>query len=235
VPAGATAFDGDLDGRVNGVYFGDINGVLWKIKIDGEEDISKWQLINLYTPSTNTPVFYPPAVTKNNQGKILIYYGQGNELNIFNIDNNSFFEIWDKADSGVKNWEEPLGAGEKVLAAPSLANNVVYFTTWKYTGDKTDCGAGMGRLYGLTTTSLGTAGDIGALLLDPLTGADIGSKNKYFDITKYYPEHMGIPSSPVVTNGTIYISTSINANLPPSTWKIPGWGTGKLKYWREVF
>ena len=47
VPAGATAFDSDLDGRVNGVYFGDINGVLWKIKIDGEEDISKWQLINL--------------------------------------------------------------------------------------------------------------------------------------------------------------------------------------------
>jgi Tfp pilus tip-associated adhesin PilY1 len=247
VPAGATAFDGDLDGRVNGVYFGDINGVLWKIKIDGEEDISKWQLINLYTPSTNTPVFYPPAVTKNNQGKILVYYGQGNELNIFNIDNNSFFEIWDKADSGVKNWEESLGAGEKVLAAPALANNVVYFTTWKYTGDKTDCGAGMGRLYGLTSTRLGMAGDLGALLLDPITGnpltdkdgkpLEMGKGKKYFDITdpKYYPEHMGIPSSPVVTPGTIYISTSINANLPPSRWKTPGWGTGRLKYWREVF
>ena len=41
IPAGATAFDSDLDGRVNGVYFGDINGTLWKIKIDKEEDITK--------------------------------------------------------------------------------------------------------------------------------------------------------------------------------------------------
>jgi len=235
VPAGATAFDSDLDGRVNGVYFGDLNGVLWKIKIDGEEDITKWQLINLNTPANNSPVFYPPAVTKNNQGKILVYYGQGNETNIFSVDNNSFFEIWDQGSLGGQNWKEDLGPGEKVLAAPAVANNVVYFTTWKYTGDKTDCGAGKGRIYGLTTTSLGVTADMGALVLDPLTGKDMGSSNKYFEITDYFPSSKGIPSAPVVTNGTIYISTSLNANLPPSAWKIPGWGIGKLKYWREVF
>lgn len=235
VPAGATAFDSDLDGRVNGVYFGDLNGVLWKIKIDGEEDISKWQLINLYTAGTNSPVFYPPAVTKNNQGKILVYYGQGNELNIFNIDNNSFFEIWDKGSSGQLNWQESLEAGEKVLAAPAVANNIVYFTTWKYTGDKADCGAGKGRIYGLTTTSLGVAGDIGALLLDPLTGKEIvGGPKKYFEITDYFPEAKGIPSGPIVTNGMIYVSTSLNAGQV-ITIPIPGWGTGRLKYWREVF
>ena len=234
VPAGATAFDSDLDGRVNGVYFGDLNGVLWKIKIDGEEDITKWQLINLYTPSTNSPVFYPPAVTKNNQGKILVYYGQGNELNIFNVDNNSFFEILDKGSSGEMNWQESLGAGEKVLGAPAVANNVVYFTTWKYTGDKTDCGAGKGRIYGLTTTSRGVTEDMGALVLDPLTGKDTGVSKKYIDITVYFPTSRGIPSGPVVTNGMIYISTSLNAgqsiNIP-----IPAWATGRLKYWREVF
>jgi hypothetical protein len=235
VPAGATAFDSDLDGRVNGVYFGDINGVLWKIKIDGEEDISKWQLINLYTPGTNSPVFYPPAVTKNNQGKILVYYGQGNELILFEqVSSNNFFEIWDKGSSGQMNWQESLGAGEKVLAAPAVANNVVYFTTWRYTGDKTDCGAGKGRIYGLTTTGLGAPGDMGALVLDPLTGKDTGVSSKYYEITKYFPGSKGIPSGPVVTNGMIYISTSFNAgqamNIP-----IPAWGTGRLKYWREVF
>jgi hypothetical protein len=235
VPAGATAFDSDLDGRVNGVYFGDLNGVLWKIKIDGEEDISKWQLINLYTPGTNSPVFYPPAVTKNNQGKILVYYGQGNELILFEqVSSNNFFEIWDKGSSGQLNWQESLGPGEKVLAAPAVANNVVYFTTWKYTGDMTDCGAGIGRIYGLTTTSLGVTGDMGALVLDPLTGKDTGVSKKYIDINVYFPTSRGIPSGPVVTNGMIYISTSLNAgqaiNIP-----IPAWGTGKLKYWREVF
>ena len=78
------------------------------------------------------------------------------------------------------NWQESLGAGEKVLAAPAVANNVVYFTTWKYTGDKTDCGAGKGRIYGLTTTSLGVTGDMGALVLDPLTGKDTGVSKKYY-------------------------------------------------------
>jgi hypothetical protein len=235
VPAGATAFDSDLDGRVNGVYFGDIKGVLRKIKIDGEEDITKWQLITLNTPGTNTPVFYPPAVTKNNQGKIMVYYGQGDELNIFEqVSSNSFFEVWDKGDSGQMIWEEKLEKGEKVLASPAVTNNVVYFTTWLYTGVSDNCGAGKGRLYGLTTTSLGTAGDIGALLLDPLTGAEMGSKKKYFEITDYFPEAKGIPSGPIVTNGMIYVSTSLNAGQV-ITIPIPGWGTGKLKYWREVF
>jgi type IV pilus assembly protein PilY1 len=234
VPAGATAFDSDLDGRVNGVYFGDMNGVLWKIKIDGEEDITKWQLINLNTPPNNSPVFYPPAVTMNN-GKILVYYGQGNELNIFNVDNNSFFEIWDKGVSGVKNWEESLGAGEKVLAAPAIANNVVYFTTWKYTGDKTDCGAGKGRLYGLTISSAAGAGDLGALALDPLTGTDLGAKKKYFEITDYFSDSRGIPSAPIVTNGMIYLSTSLNADKSKGI-PIPQWGGQmRLKKWREVF
>jgi len=235
IPAGATAFDSDLDGRVNGVYFGDINGVLWKIKIDGEEDISKWQLINLYTPGTNSPVFYPPAVTKNNQGKILVYYGQGGELNIFEqLSSNSFFEVWDKGNSGQMIWEEKLAKGEKVLASPAVTDNVVYFTTWLYTGASDNCGAGKGRLYGLTTTSLGTAGDIGALLLDPLTGAEMGSKKKYFEITDYFPKAMGIPSAPIVTNGMIYVSTSLNAGQV-ITFHTPGWGIGRLKYWREVF
>jgi hypothetical protein len=236
IPAGATAFDSDLDGRINGVYFGDINGVLWKIKIDGEEDVSKWQLITLNTPSTNSPVFYPPAVTKNNQGKILVYYGQGDELNLFEqVSSNSFFEIWDKGDSGQKNWEEALGPGEKVLAAPAVANNVVYFTTWLYTGVADNCGAGRGRLYGLTTTSTSYLGGQGALLLDPLTGKEIvGGPKKYFEITDYFPESKGIPSGPIVTNGMIYVSTSLNAGQV-ITIPIPGWGTGRLKYWREVF
>ncbi len=234
IPAGATVFDSDMDGRVNGVYFGDFNGVLWKIKIDGEEDIDKWQLISLYTPGNNSPVFYPPAVTRSNQGKILVYYGQGNEVDIFKSDSNSFFEIWDNAGVGVKNWEESFELGEKMLAAPAMANNVVYFTSWKYTGDKTDCGAGKGRLWGLTTTGAAGLGDVGALVIDPLTGTDLGGKKKYFEITDYYASR-GIPSAPVVTNGIIYLSSSIPANQI-RMFRIPRWGGQmRLKKWREVF
>ncbi len=165
----------------------------------------------------------------------MVYYGQGDELNLFEqTSSNSFFEVWDKGDSGQMIWEERLQKGEKVLAAPTVANNIVYFTTWLYTGTSDDCGAGKGRLYGLTTTSLGVAGDIGALVLDPLTGTPWGSKRKYFDITDYFPESKGIPSAPIVTNGMIFISTSLNAGQV-ITIRIPGWGIGRLKYWREVF
>jgi type IV pilus assembly protein PilY1 len=237
VPAGATAFDSDLDGRVNGVYFTDISGVLWKIKIDGEEDISKWRLVRLFDDGTKRAAFYPPAVTKNNQGKILVYYGQGDELNLFEKnESSSFFEIWDQGDGGVKLWEEKLEKGEKVLASPVLANNIVYFTTWVYAGTPDDCKAGKGRLYGLTATTAAGPGDAGALVLDPMTGETSGSKKKYLEITDYFEEHKGIPSGPIVTNGMIYISTSLNADRPPSTWRIPSWGAGtRLKSWREVF
>ncbi len=236
VVAGGTAFDSDLDGRVNGVYFGDINGTLWKIKIDGEENVNNWQLIKLYEPGSKTPVFYPPAVTKNNQGKILVYYGQGDELNLFEkLKDYSLFEIWDKGNTGQILWEEKLNKGEKVLASPVVSNNVAYFTSWEYTGASDNCGAGKGKLYGLTITSLAGPGDLGALTLDPLTGNEMaGGPKKYIEIATYFPESKGIPSGPIVTNGMIYVSTSLNAGQV-LTIPIRGWGTGRLKYWREVF
>jgi hypothetical protein len=150
------------------------------------------------------------------------------------VNTNSFFEIWDKGDSGQKIWEEILRNGEKVLASPVLGSNVVYFTTWLYTGAADNCGAGKGRLYGLTTTGQGSSGDLGALVLDPLTGGKFGVPKKYFEIMDYFPEGKGIPSAPIVTNGMIYVSTSLNAGQVLNI-QIPGWGAGKLKFWREIF
>jgi hypothetical protein len=125
-------------------------------------------------------------------------------------------------------------SNEKVLVAPVIADNVITFATWEYTGDKSGCGAGKGKIYGLSSTRLGVDGGLAALLLDSSTGNKLPKAEAYFDLSKYFPGSRGIPSSPVVTNGMIYISTSLNANqvinLP-----IVGWGTGKLKYWREVF
>ncbi|MEW6376213.1 MAG: PilC/PilY family type IV pilus protein, partial [Thermodesulfobacteriota bacterium] len=233
VPAGATAFDRDQDGLVDAVYFGDFQGVLWKVKIEKEEDITKWELVKLFEPAEKNPIFYPPAVTKNNQGKVLVYFGQGNELNIFEKEQYYyFFEIWDNDNVGVKNWEVKFeNKGEKVLAAPAVANNVVYFTTWEYTGIELDCGAGKGRLYGLTTTKLGVEGGADALYLDPDTGEEMPKPKRYFDLGK------GIPSAPIVTNGMIYISSSVGKSeddIKPKGKAIRKWSKGKLKYWREV-
>ena len=229
VPAGATAFDKDGDGRIDGVYFGDIQGTLWKIKIDGEEDVNKWGLVKLFEPAVKNAIFYPPAVTKNNQGKVLVYFGQGDELDLFEkVRTYSFYEIWDKGDSGEKIWEKEFtNKGEKVLASPAVGNNIVYFTTWQYTGIEADCGAGTGRLYGLTTTKEGIEGGMAGLFYD-ISGTKLGKPVESIDLGK------GIPSAPVVIPGRVYISTSLNANNIISI-PIPPWGRGKLKSWREVF
>lgn len=241
VPAGATVFDKDLDGRVDAVYFGDLDGVLWKVKIDKEEDINNWTLVKLFDPGAKkAPIFYPPAVTSNH-GNVLVYFGQGNELNIFeNSKSYYFFEVLDQGDAGVEKWEVQLpNAGEKVLAAPSVANGVVYFTTWQYTGVDTDCGAGKGRIYGLTVSQSGASGTGGAaaLIIDPDTGKSLPNPISSYDLGK------GIPSAPVVTNGFIYISSSTGtgdgngggASGKPRKIPIPKWSNGKIKSWREVF
>ncbi len=235
IPAGGTAFDHDQDGRVDGVYFGDIQGILWKIKIDKEENINNWQLVKLYEPDVKNPIFYPPAVTKNNEGKVLVYFGQGDETNIFEKSKfYYFFEIWDKGTSGEKVWEIKFdNPGEKVLAAPTIGNNVVYFTTWEYTGISENCGAGKGRLYGLTMTRAGVEGGLAGLLLHPITGEKLKTTKKYFDLTDYFPQARGIPSSPVLVSGRFYITSSLWGGVGGGF--IPPWTRGRLKYWREVF
>jgi Tfp pilus tip-associated adhesin PilY1 len=228
VPAGARAFDRDLDGRVDGVYFGDIQGTLWKIKIDGNENAEDWKLIELFKSDGMNPIFYPPAVTRNNQGKVLVYFGTGDELNLFDTKQYAFYEIWDKGEEGEMIWGFPLpGRGEKVLAAPAISNNVIYFTTWENTETVENCGAGKARLYGLTSTRQGTQGGLPALYFD-IKGTQLDKPVPSLEIG------IGIPSAPVVTNGTIYVSSSFNADKILGI-KIPPWGKGKLKSWREVF
>lgn len=231
ITSGATGFDKDLDGRVDAVYFGDIRGSLWKIEISGE-NIDDWKLIELFKSDGGNPIFYPPAVTKNNQGRVLIYFGQGDELNLFEKEKTYYFyEIWDKGSVGEKLWKTEgdlkLRPGEKVLASPAIGNNVVYFTTWEYTGIEDNCGAGIGRLYGITTSRQGAQGGLASLYYD-ISGKKFDKPIRFIELGK------GIPSAPIVIPGRVYVSTSLNANNIISI-PIPSWGRGRLKYWREIF
>jgi hypothetical protein len=234
IPAGATAFDGNFDGRVDGVYFGDVKGTLWKIKIDGEEDVTKWQLVRLFDSDGALPIYYPPSVTKNNQDKVLVYFGQGDEMNLFEkVNTNFFYEIWDKGTAGEKVWSERLRPGEKVLSSPLVDNNTVYFTTWEYTGIEGECGKGLGRLYGLTTTRIGkTGGEAGLSLLD--TG-----NNTWKSPVKSIELGKGIPSAPVILirdkRQWIAYSSSIESDNVKLIGPVPGGGKARLKSWREVF
>jgi hypothetical protein len=229
-PSGATSYDADQDGFVNYVYFGDTLGTLWKVDVSST-DTAAWTLYNFWTDENpkQLPIYYPPAVIKNDEGKILIFFGTGDEMDLANADKfYSFYEVWDQGATGKQVWTRNLEPGEKVLSSPAVANWVVYFTTWTYTGAGEYCGAGEGRLYGLKISKVGAPGSSeGLVTLDPATG-------KWTAPQSYISLGAGIPSSPLVTNGMIYIATSLNANRVIQI-PIPGWAVARTRSWREVF
>ena len=231
IPSGPTAYDADKDGFVNYIYFGDIQGTLWKVDVSSS-NIADWTLYDFWKDSSfakRLPIFYAPTVAKNEGGEILIFFGTGDELNL--ADSNkfyAFYEVKDEGATGRDNWTRNLLPGEKVLGSPSVANWVVYFTTWTYTGEGESCGAGEGRLYGLKISKLGAPGSSeGLVTLDPDTG-------KWTAPQSYISLGAGIPSAPLVTNGMIYIGTSLSANKVIQI-PIPGWAIARTKSWREVF
>jgi hypothetical protein len=229
IPSGPTAYDSDQDGLVNSVYFGDIQGTLWKVDVSST-NIADWTLYEFWKdePSKQLPIFYAPCVAKNDAGEILVYFGTGDELNL--TDSNkfySFYEIRDEGATGKQVWTRNLDPGEKVLGSPYVANWVVYFTTWTYTGGGESCGAGEGRLYGLKISKVGAPGSSEGLVT-------LDASGKWTAPQSYISLGAGIPSAPLVTNGMIYIGTSLNANRVIQI-PIPGWAIAKTKSWREVF
>ncbi len=229
IPSGATAYDSNSDGYIESVYFGDTSGTLWKVDVS-DPNPNYWTLNDFFTPpvSRRKAIFYPPAVTKNDLGKTLVYFGTGNELNLLNASSlNHFYEIEDQGATGKENWRKDLQAGEKILASPAVSNWVVYFTSWIYTLDGSFCGAGEGRLWGLkVTSSTQNGGEAGLVTLDPVTG-------KWKDPVEFISLGAGIPSAPVVTNGMVYIGTSLNANRVIQI-PVPPMAKAKIKSWREV-
>ena len=226
IPAGPTAYDVNQDGFIEYVYFGDISGTLWKVDVS-DTNINNWTLYNFFTPQNPMPIFYSPAVANNNQGQTLIFFGTGNELGLTTLDTNYFYEIQDQGATGTLVWSQTLGSGEKVLDSPSVSNYVVYFTTWVYTSSSEYCGAGEGRLWGLNISSTtDKGGEAGLVTLNAGTG-------QWTSPQEYISLGVGIPSAPIVTNGMVYVSNSLNANKVIQV-PIPAWNVSQIKSWREV-
>jgi len=232
VPPGPVAFDADRNGFIDYVYFGDTSGTLWKVDVRSDST-TDWTLISLFTPSDPTqrkPIFYSPTIAKNDEGKILIFFGTGDELTLMTSATSYFWEIWDDSGTGRvigSNWPKQL-IGQKILASPVVANFVAYFTSWLYSATGEFCGSGEGRLYGYKISTTGAPGGMAGLItLDASGNPD--------PVKEYISLGAGIPTAPIVTNETIYVFSSVNANQP----KTPpphfqGWST-RIRSWKEVF
>jgi hypothetical protein len=231
IPSSPTAFDANGDGLVDYIYFGDTKGTLWKVNVTSPNTVD-WSCNTLFTPTLlaqRKPIFYSPTAVKNNEGKILVFFGTGEEMNLLTVTDNYFWEVWDDNGTGRiigPNWPKVL-TGEKVLSSPVVANYVVYFTSWLYTAGSEYCGAGEGRLYGFKISNAGIDGGIAGLV----TLDNNGNPNP---VTDYVVIGPGIPTSPVVTNGNIYVSSNVDAKNIIRI-RFLGWPAARTKSWREVF
>jgi hypothetical protein len=237
IPSGPKTFDSNGDGLVDYVYFGDIKGTIWKVDVSNPSTTA-WTLSSLYTPNPDSkrkPIFYSPEVTKNDEGRILVYFGTGEELNLTAVPvTNYFWEIWDDNGNGKlipqANWPKVI-SNQKVLASPFMVNRVIFFTAWEYPGpsgiQQDLCGVGLGHLYGYKMSMTGAPGGQAGLVT-----LDAGGNPKTQESLTL---GIGIPSAPIITNGRIYTSSSVNSQ-DIFVIRTPLWDTtGNIRAWREIF
>jgi hypothetical protein len=269
VPSAIREVDLNKDGYIEAIYFGDLEGVLWKMDLTST-NINRWDPCILLDPGsynfsglspapavtpTRRPIFYMPAVAKGDSGNPLVFFGTGDEKHPLDVSGTDFFyEVEDLGTSpggspptctGRVNWVRVLGQGvdddgqsmqgEKVLARPSVFNRIVYFTTYVPPPPSSECGVGKGYLYGLTMSSgaASTGGGQAGLYFD-LGGHPLVDSEGHPQPVERLTLGAGVPTAPIITNGTLYVTTSNTVGGGPMGVPINPLG-GVIRGWREVF
>jgi len=149
IPGSPTAIDTDSDGFVNFVYFGDLDGRLYRYDVTNTHP-NQWVLTAIYTDYLNYPIITKPGVwTDPLEGgpvRARIYFGTGGDDGAPNDRDYSFVGLIDDgiSNSAIVEWymgvparigqsvtyqTGSLGSGSKIWADPVIADQVVYFST----------------------------------------------------------------------------------------------------------
>jgi hypothetical protein len=157
--------DIDQDGRVDRVYFADLDGRVWRAYVSVNfQNESSWPVTNIYEDAKNFPILSKPAIWMKSGGYPRIYFGTGGDESAPNDVKYSFVALIDKATPEVE-WylgdpavlslpvtkdSGDLDVGEKVWVDPVIANYICYFNTLKGNIESVDpCEniIGVGELY----------------------------------------------------------------------------------------
>jgi hypothetical protein len=147
LPGSPSSIDTDTDGYVERVYFGDLDGRLWRVDVSANlVDPGSWSAETLYTDSNNYPILTKPALWINplaTDPVPHIYFGTGGDdyapsdafYSFIAFSDGTTPEVeWyigDQATLGLPA-EKDMGdfaSGDKVWADPKVADYVVYFST----------------------------------------------------------------------------------------------------------
>ncbi|NPV82906.1 MAG: PQQ-binding-like beta-propeller repeat protein [Candidatus Aminicenantes bacterium] len=169
-PGSPNGVDLDLDGDVDYVYIGDLDGRLWRLDVTSGKS-SGWSMRSIFKDRCCYPIITKPAVWKGfsttSQSYPRIYFGTGGHEQAPSDRYYSFVALIDEGgntatlewymgnanETGLDNSKRvgELTAGEKVWADPVVANYIVYFSTLKGSIEAADpcqsLGGEAGKLY----------------------------------------------------------------------------------------
>jgi type IV pilus assembly protein PilY1 len=249
-----TAVDTNLDGYIDKVYIGDLKGQMWVFDVSNSIT-ANWTGQRLFKATDTHPIYYPPAVAFDKSKTPWVYFGTGDRENpgaiVANGNlNERFYAVKDDGDGSYprgegdlsdvttnpltftpnpakKGWYIKFINSEKVLAKPTVFNQLVYFTTYTPTGDPCSIGSGSANLYIAESLSGG-----GALTVDDVSDLSGAPSQR----SEQIGTGAGIPSAPVISvdlygKASLTIVTTNNQALSQKAF----FKTNKeLLYWREV-
>ena len=180
-------FRGDTGTVGSAAYTVDADGVLWRVDMSSPdpEDWDAEALHDLYYGEgfdEAEPTYYPPALTVNDAGEIVILVGTGNidvlddasaKNRVVSITEKLTFDTDGFVDTleGRLNWEIVLDAGEQMTGPVELFGGQVFFGSFKAGGGTAvdACPFGGSRVWGVHYLDDPTSpGDLVPLLVNSL-------------------------------------------------------------------
>ncbi|MGB9699337.1 MAG: pilus assembly protein [Thermodesulfobacteriota bacterium] len=250
LPASPAIVDADNDGFIDTAYIGDLGGSLWRFKFCTNAqgatcNTSNWSGGYLFQASTGVirPIFGTPAVAKDVNGNLWVYWGTGEKTdptaanaqekfyalkdndrtttyNINDLDNITSSTYTDAPNK--HGWYINLaGSGEKILSDPTVFGGVVYFTSYVPPSGGDPCSqAGSAKLYGVNYTT-------GAGVLTTSGGGGGGGGGGSTTPVRSIDIGTGIATTPVISfkplgamPPDLYVTVSGGSGISASTQRV---------------
>ncbi|MGB5812828.1 MAG: hypothetical protein WBG86_20000, partial [Polyangiales bacterium] len=163
-----SVFRGDIGTIGSAVYTVDADGILWRINISSS-DPDDWEaeaMHDIYYDGAYDdaePSYYPPALTVDARGRVVILTGTGNidvlddadaKNRVISLTEEVTFDANGDVDTleGRLNWEVILEDGEQMTGPVELFSGQAFFGTFEATGPNPidACGVAGSRIFGVS-------------------------------------------------------------------------------------
>ena len=242
---GVSLFSGDLGQFATRAYVTDADGIVWRLDMSDPLP-SNWVFVpmhDLYWADgalAGQPVYDPPIVSVDSQGRPVVVVGGGDQDNLEGSAPTRVVSLTEIVDFNQQpspstiqvNWEVRMQPGEQVTGPMVLYANYVYFGTFWSNPDPTNaCSFGSSKIWGLHYLNNGgtaplpyTTGIPGRFPQPGLTGIS-GSVDTYFSAYSGIVFGVGVTQRPNCSTGANITDQYLGSryqisNLRPGTFQL---------------